>query len=295
VCAQTLTNWVERKAAQIDACLQEEVAANASLPLPPLAEQVDLYDKAVKEVLVLTDGICVKAQKPTHQRAGQPRAQKPYKRHDTHVMLFERCDGQFRYLCGSTDQKVSLSDVAGAYLRGEWAEPHAPLCVVALTDGAHKIRQDLAAVFGSCVTIILDWYHLTKRVYQHLSMVAHSMSEREAFQQKVLGFLWQGQTKQALAFLSGLSARNQKALSELVVYLQKHQVEIIDYARRQAIGKPIGSGRMEKAVDQVIGMRQKKKGMSWSRQGSQALALLKMAELNGQWQQLWNQPHCATT
>jgi hypothetical protein len=45
---------------------------------------------------------------------------------------------------------------------------------------------------------------------------------------------------------------------------------------------------MEKAVDQVIGSRQKKKGMSWSKAGSHALALLKIAELNGQWQQLWN-------
>ena len=79
-----------------------------------------------------------------------------------------------------------------------------------------------------------------------------------------------------------------KALAELVGYLHKHTDEIIDYGRRQSIGKSIGSGRMEKAVDQVIGSRQKKKGMSWSKAGSQALALLKIAELNGQWQQLWN-------
>jgi len=79
-----------------------------------------------------------------------------------------------------------------------------------------------------------------------------------------------------------------------VGYLQKHESEIIDYGRRQATGKPIGSGRMEKGVDQVIGMRQKKKGMSWSQIGSRALALLKIAELNGQWQQLWNGLVCAT-
>jgi len=37
---------------------------------------------------------------------------------------------------------------------------------------------------------------------------------------------------------------------------------------------------MEKAVDQVIGWRQKDRGMSWTQQGSRALALLKVAELN---------------
>ena len=40
---------------------------------------------------------------------------------------------------------------------------------------------------------------------------------------------------------------------------------------------------MEKGVDQVVGYRQKKKGMSWCSVGSQSLAILKVVELNGQW------------
>lgn len=40
-------------------------------------------------------------------------------------------------------------------------------------------------------------------------------------------------------------------------------------------------------VDQVIGHRQKHKGTSWRPQGSRALGLLKVLELNGQWQQFW--------
>jgi hypothetical protein len=159
---------------------------------------------------------------------------------------------------------------------------------VAITDGARKIRQDLATLFGERLpVIILDWYHLAKRVYEHLSMIAHNRSQRETLQHDLLGLLWHGQTEEALTALSGVSPRNSKAHSELLGYLQKHQSEIIDYARRALTGKPIGSGRMEKAVDQVVGMRQKKKGMSWSQIGSHALALLKMAELNGLWQQLF--------
>ena len=67
----------------------------------------------------------------------------------------------------------------------------------------------------------------------------------------------------------------------LITYVEKHQAEIIDYERRQKAGKPIGSGRMEKAVDQVIGARQKSKDMSWSPMGSKALGILKVVELNG--------------
>jgi hypothetical protein len=76
-------------------------------------------------------------------------------------------------------------------------------------------------------------------------------------------------------------------LSELVSYLEKHACEIIDYERRAKAEKVIGSGRMEKAVDRAVGMGQKKKGMSWSETGSHALALLKIVELNGEWDELW--------
>ena len=89
-----------------------------------------------------------------------------------------------------------------------------------------------------------------------------------------------GKVEAATAFLSGLSARSPKALSDLLGYLDKHCCEIIDYEGRQRAGKPIGSGRMEKCVDQVVGHRQKGKGMSWTKAGSRALALLKVAELN---------------
>ncbi len=54
-------------------------------------------------------------------------------------------------------------------------------------------------------------------------------------------------------------------------------------------------GAVRRAVDQVIGHRQKKKGMTvrraaWSAKGSKALAVLKVVELNGQWQALWFPP-----
>ena len=73
----------------------------------------------------------------------------------------------------------------------------------------------------------------------------------------------------------------------MIGYLSKHQSEIIDYNRRSRAGKTIGSGQVEKGVDLTVGSRQKHRGMSWSNKGSKALCLLKVAELNGRWQQLW--------
>ncbi|PSB44841.1 hypothetical protein C7B80_19215 [Cyanosarcina cf. burmensis CCALA 770] len=76
-------------------------------------------------------------------------------------------------------------------------------------------------------------------------------------------------------------------LQELIRDLEKHQSEIINYSRRNQAGKTIGSGRVDKAVNLTVGSRQKNKGMSWRPVGSKALCLLKVVELNGQWQQLW--------
>ena len=77
------------------------------------------------------------------------------------------------------------------------------------------------------------------------------------------------------------------AQQQTYVLTGEHRAEIIDYGRRQRAGKPMGSGRMEKGVDQVIGVRQQHKGMSWSPTGSKALGILQVVELNQQWEQLW--------
>jgi hypothetical protein len=66
--------------------------------------------------------------------------------------------------------------------------------------------------------------------------------------------------------------------------------EIINYELRRSVGKTVGSGRVEKACDQAAGFRQKKKGMSWGKVGSRALATLKIAELNGRGDILWKFP-----
>jgi hypothetical protein len=303
LCEQTLWNWVQSKAREVSIALSSEVGASRSLPMPSFAEAVDIYDADSEEVLVSTDAIQVKAQKPTRERRRRrrdaentPRKEEKKKekvkkkRIDTDLMLVQGRDGSFRHLSaglGEGEGRVSLREVARAYLRREWGENTKPLPIVAITDGARSIRLMLEELFGSSVRVILDWYHLAKKVYQLLSMVAHLKAEREQMERRVLSLVWHGRLTEALSYLRGVSARREEALSELVTYLEKHACEIIDYERRAAAGKVIGSGRMEKAVDQAVGMRQKKKGMSWSQRGSHALALLKIVELNGEWDELW--------
>lgn len=255
---------------------QSEVA----LPSPSFTAVTEegMYDSRVEEFVALTDAICVASQKPTRQKSGQVRIEKVAKRHDTDVFVLPRPDGGEQFFCEGVSENWSCVASVAAFLRREWSG--ASLSVLAITDGAKKIRSDLSVLFGVGVRVILDWYHLAKRVKENLSMVASSSEEREEWEKELLGFLWEGHVAKALSFVSELKARRQKAKVDLLGYLEKHAEEIIDYGRRQKAGKPIGSGRMEKAVDQVIGVRQKNRGMSWTKVGSRALALLTVAKLN---------------
>ena len=281
----SLWRLVVQHAARLDAQEGEAIAllsqqSQAALPSPTFTPVTPegIYDRAVPEFLALTDAICVAAQKPTRQKKGQAPIPKQAQRHDTDVFVLPRKDAGEQFFCEGVSENWSCVASASAFLRREWSG--VSLSVLAITDGAKKIRSDLSTLFGVGVRVILDWYHLAKRVKENLSMAAHSTSQREEWQKTLLGFLWSGNVTAAMGFLSEVNARRLKAKTDLLGYLEKHASEIIDYGRRQQAGKPIGSGRMEKAVDQVIGVRQKNRGMSWTKLGSRALALLTVAKLN---------------
>jgi hypothetical protein len=59
---------VQHKARELSTALSWEVSATRSLALPTFAEALDIYAADSKEVLVSTDAIQVKAQKPTRER-----------------------------------------------------------------------------------------------------------------------------------------------------------------------------------------------------------------------------------
>lgn len=287
---QTIWQQVVKKAAAVSQQMKQQVEAVLTTGQVPTVEQkVAIYSAQQPEVLLFDDAIQVKEQKAARDGRAAPKRS----RVSTDVVMVERKDGGFRYLTAGIDESgqeiISLEKVVTACLLTEYGARREKLPVVAITDGAKAIRQRLLAIFGVAVTVILDWYHLGKKVRELISMIARNKCERQQQLEYLFKRLWKGQTRAVLKYLSTqVVARNQERLVELISYLEKHRTEIINYERRQKAGKTIGSGRMEKGVDQVIGKRQKEKAMSWSRKGSKALAVLKVAELNGEWEALWN-------
>ena len=208
------------------------------------------------------------------------------------IALLQCRGGHCQYLCEGIDAQgqcvVSLQQRVRQALEAEYGNQNQRLNVVAISDGASHIRQSLQTIFGSMPTVILDGYHLCKKVRELMSMIAINKVDKERHLSEMLSQLWSGAVEAVLSYLrTEVEVRNTAKHEELITYLDKHRHEIIDYEQRQSIGKPIGSGRMEKGVDQVIGHRQKKKGMAWSAKGSKALAILKVVGLNGQWLSLW--------
>jgi hypothetical protein len=136
------------------------------------------------------------------------------------------------------------------------------------------------AVFGGQVTIILDWYHLNKKVWNLMSMIARNKIQKEKAAKEIVGLLWEGLTDDALLYLQKLDVRNQLKQAELIEYLQKHKVEIINYKKHKEANKTIGSGRAEKGVDMVVAYRQKNKPIAWSENGSYTSSSLRAEFLN---------------
>ena len=299
---QSIWQIGQRQAVQVSKQWNSEVETSLSavVGLPEVNGQVDVYDRLGPEILLFEDGIQVKQQK--EKRVSRIEVESGFKemmdevdkrsRVNTDVFLLQKSNGAFEYLSAGIDragnESVSLARIVQARMIQEYGKKQELLHLVAITDGAKTIRLRLLESFGVVPTVILDWYHLSKKLRELMSMIAWNKVEKSIHLRELFQSLWQGRVEQALAYLhTQVQPRNQEKLAELIGYLEKHRTEIIDYERRKQTGKSIGSGRVEKGVDQVIGHRQKEKGTSWRPKGSKALAILKILELNGRWQQTW--------
>lgn len=189
-------------------------------------------------------------------------------------------------------------------LRLEWSNLYQgkQVNLVAISDarpeisvGARNIRKRLETVFGKSVMIILDWFHLKKRVNENMSMMGFKKEIKKEHIKQILNYLWYGQYKETVKYIKDLKPHKKRIYKqiELLAYLDKHKKELINYDCRKAIGKKVGSGKAEISVNQVIGSRQKKKGMSWTPKGSYALGIIRTLELNQEINDFWDKKKAA--
>ena len=160
--------------------------------------------------------------------------------------------------------------VANKKLRSKW---------MFFVDGQRSLQDFLLQTFSwqGTLQIILDWYHVVKKCKETLSLALNSRHVRNEVLKPLLRLLWYGNLDAAIAHLRQVDPKHIKssdAVERLIAYLERTRQYIPCYAARRKLGLRNSSNRGEKANDLVVSARQKHNGMSWSQDGSSALATL---------------------
>ena len=145
------------------------------------------------------------------------------------------------------------------------------------TDGHTTLNEAILKCFRwlKNIGIILDWYHLVKKCKEQLSMAMKGREIRNKTLEKLLPLLWQGLTDKAITLLEEIEdtqIKDKTKIKKLVEYLHRNKPYIPCYAIRKQLGLRNSSNIGEKVNDLIVSYRQKHNGMSWSKEGSVALA-----------------------
>jgi hypothetical protein len=190
--------------------------------------------------------------------------------------------GGLQYLLADGTAEGLFEQLAGLLCRLDVVDGTRQLLVLA--DGACWIRTWFEGLGLSDKTMIVCWYHVTKRCYEDLSGAGFAKERRESIHRHLLGLLWEGKVESAIAWLRGCrdEARKPDWIDGLIGYLEKRRPYLPNYKARKEAGLWIASTRVEKFNDWSVSQRCKWRGMSWTPQGVVALAELEAARRNGE-------------
>ncbi len=156
----------------------------------------------------------------------------------------------------------------------------------------HKSLIDTIVKMFACKSnfgMILDWYHLAKKCKEQLSLALKGRHIRNQVLRDIMPLLWNGLTQRAIDVLKAVEPhkiKNIGHMEKLIGYLERNHPYIPCYALRKRLGLRNSSSIGEKMNDLVVSQRQKHNGMSWSPEGSSALAAitaLKRNEESSKW------------
>jgi hypothetical protein len=254
-------------AAEIPDALQDEVKSN------PMT-----YECPEQSVNICADGVLAKKQREKRRRPGMPMEsagsdKKTTKRLNHKTATIEH-DGERYTLVAATYINLFRTILAFVFNNGF---QNLRLCF--FTDGEKSLKNALVEVFSwhPAVFIILDWHHIEKKCAEYLSMALRGRKLRNEHLEQLTRLLWYGATSSAIEYLRQIPEPHIKASDyrdKLCAYLDDRRSMIPCYAIRKQLGLRNSSNPVEKANDQLVSARQKHQGMSWSQDGSLALAAL---------------------
>jgi hypothetical protein len=155
---------------------------------------------------------------------------------------------------------------------------------VFVCDGAVWIWKLIERHFPHAVQIV-DWYHASEYL-PPLAEAAFGLGSQayQAWLKNARSLLWEGQIDKLIHACRQLSehASAASALHKAVTYFT-HNQHRMDYARFRQQGYFIGSGTVQSAGKQISGLRLKRAGARWTKQGALLTAKARAAWLSGTW------------
>jgi hypothetical protein len=165
--------------------------------------------------------------------------------------------------------------------------------LLVVADGAAWIRtfyRDYLARLPEA-EMLLDWHHLAQKCRELARNITPERWPRARLLCRLFRTLWRGDVPRARRVLHRRrpQAADPQALKALAAYLQARVAWIPDYGARHRQRRYIGNGLGEKANDRIVARRQKRRGMRWGVQTSDALAALRTLLLNERWEAYWQE------
>jgi len=188
---------------------------------------------------------------------------------------------------------VEKSDRFGARW-GRWARRlgiHDTAKISVLADGASWIWEEASMHFAGA-TGVLDIYHALEHVADTAKVVYGEETARgqrwmAAARKDLLAGGWPALGKRLRVAKQRATKRtHRKSLQSLAAYLGKHR-EHLEYARRLAEGRSIGSGQVEGACKHMIGRRLKQTGARWRVRRVNRMANLCALMYSDHWNAYW--------
>jgi hypothetical protein len=240
------------------------------------------YEQRARSTAVSIDDVGAKEQKP-HRSVGEVRRREPGKRPavQTTVAHVESAEGRYAisgHGVGAVLQLVLAYLLGNGLLRGR---------LVVFMDGQRSLHAAVRLALGVTgrLQVILDWYHLKKKFSEELSRAMKGRAARNQALEQVMHWLWYGLVDDAIACLHAIDpklVKEARVIESLVESLERNRPIIPCYALRKELGLRNSSNVGEKYNDLIVSDRQKNNGMSWSADGSGALAALTTLVINGE-------------
>jgi hypothetical protein len=163
--------------------------------------------------------------------------------------------------------------------------------LVFVCDGATWIWKLVEQYFPEAVQIV-DWYHACQYLYPVAETLCSSEEQQQLWIAEMKALLWEGEVEAVIQVAQTALTTVGGPAQRLITYYQNN-LERMRYAAFRQENYFIGSGTVESGCKQVISMRLKRSGATWSLAGASATAKARAVWLGGSWDTLLSLPLAA--